>query len=603
MPARLLTAALMASAMLFFAASAQAAPPLAPVITEPATEGQVDSPADVHMEVDGGAFNDPDGDTFECADWEIWTATEKVWQAPCVSDAVLRFHIHLGDGSFVGSYAGRTSLKYGASYTVKVRFKSGGEYGLYATRGFLTETQGPTGVNSAVPWTVRQPGFRVEKAVGGLQLPVDIAFVPSSVAGPGTPKFYVSELYGRIKAVYPSGTLVNYATGLLNFDPTGDFPGSGEQGVTGLAVDPDTGDVFASMVYENGSSHYDKVVRFHSTDGGRTAASHTKILDSYPDWTGPSHQISDLSIGPDDKLYVHVGDGLRSPTPAQGLSSYLGKILRFNLDGSVPSDNPLYNAGDGITATDRILAYGFRNPFGGDWRASNGAHYEVENGPSSNDRLARIDAPALSAVNYGWGSTSSSGTSAEMLTNALYTWSPPHAPVNIAFVQPQTFGGSGFPAGRMDHAFVTESGPTYATGPQAKGKRIVEFVPGLDGEIGESPARTLVEYTGTGKATAAGLAAGPDGLYFTDLYKDQGATSGADTGANVWRIRWAPSGPAPPPPTTAAQTPVATPTGLRAKAIRRCKRKFSKRRFHGPKAKRKKARRKCIRRAKRRFPA
>jgi len=63
----------------------------------------------------------------------------------------------------------------------------------------------------------------------------------------------------------------------------------------------------------------------------------------------------------------------------------------------------------------------------------------------------------------------------------------------------------------MDHAFVTESGPTYATGPQELGKRIVEFDPQPGGEMGGHP-HGLVEYTGTGKATAVGLAAGPDGL-------------------------------------------------------------------------------------------
>ena len=41
---------------------------------------------------------------------------------------------------------------------------------------------------------------------------------------------------------------------------------------------------------------------------------------------------------------------------------------------------------------------------------------------------------------------------------------------------------------------------------------------------------TLVEYAGTGRATVVGLAAGPDGLYFTELYRDEGATSPIDAG-------------------------------------------------------------------------
>ena len=63
-----------------------------------------------------------------------------------------------------------------------------------------------------------------------------------------------------------------------------------------------------------------------------------------------------------------------------------------------------------------------------------------------------------------------------MSNYAAYTWYPSHAPVNIVFVQGSTFAGSGFPADRLDHAFVSESGATYAPGPQSLGKRIVEFV-------------------------------------------------------------------------------------------------------------------------------
>jgi Ca2+-binding RTX toxin-like protein len=241
---------------------------------------------------------------------------------------------------------------------------------------------------------------------------------------------------------------------------------------------------------------------------------------------GPSHQISNLTIGPDGKLYVHNGDGF-DPSKALNMKSFRGKVLRMNLDGSAPADNPFYDASNGIDATDYIYAYGFRNPFGGDWRAANDAQYEVENGPSV-DRFAKIDRGA----SYGWD-----GTDDSMHTNALYNWTPAHAPVNLTFVQRQTFLGSGFPGVQMDHAFVAESGPTYTTGPQELGKRIVEFDPQPGGEMGGHP-HGLVEYTGTGKGTAVGLGAGPDGLYWTELYKDQNYTSAIDPGARLLRVSY-----------------------------------------------------------------
>lgn len=380
-----------------------------------------------------------------------------------------------------------------------------------------------------VPWAVRQPGFQVEVMASGFQLPVNIAFVPSPGPLPESPLYYVTELYGTIKVVTRGGAVYDYATGLLNFNPTGNFPGSGEQGLTGIVVEPVTGDVMVSLLYDsavNPGIHYPKVIRFHSTDGGLSAAGVTTMLDMPGESQGQSHQISNLSIGPDGRLYVHMGDGFSSAT-AQNLNSFRGKILRLNLDGTPAPDNPFYDPADGITARDYVFAYGLRNPFGGAWRAADGAHYEVENGPSV-DRLAQI----VAGRNYLWN-----GSDASMANYAIYLWNPATAPVNIAFVQPSTFAGSGFPIEKMDHAFVAESGPTYATGPVSNGKRISEFVLDAAGNRLSGPT-PLIEYTGAGKATVVALAAGPDGLYFSDFYKDVDYTSPIERGANILRVRF-----------------------------------------------------------------
>lgn len=78
------------------------------------------------------------------------------------------------------------------------------------------------------------------------------------------------------------------------------------------------------------------------------------------------------------------------------------------------------DAGDGINSRDYVFAYGLRNPFGGAWRASDGAHYQVENGPGV-DRLAKV----RRGVSYGWN-----GNGSTMFTNAIYNWNPATAPVN-----------------------------------------------------------------------------------------------------------------------------------------------------------------------------
>lgn len=512
------------------AGSAVASVPGAPTITEPAGDGATLNPADVHMEATG--FADPDGHAHACSDWEIRDAatSEPVWAAPCAT-GLERVHIHLGDGAFVGSHAGRTALLFDHAYVLRVAFRdAAGETGPAAERAFTTASAGPPGTPGGVPWRVEQRGYRVDVVATGFQLPVNVAFVPDPGPDPSDPFLYVVELYGAIKVVARDGTVSDYATGLLNFNPTGAFPGSGTQGVAGIAVDPASGDVFASMVYEDTAStevpkpHYAKVDRFHSTDGGRTAATRTTILDMPNDPTGQSHQISNLTIGPDGRLYIHNGDGF-DPVAARDLDSFRGKVLRAELNGAPVPGNPFYDAADGIGARDYVFASGFRNPFGGAWRAANGRHYSLENGPKV-DRLARV----VAGRDYGWD-----GTDTSMTLHALYNWSPATAPVNIAFVEAQTAFGSGFPERAMDHAFVTESGATYAAGPQDQGKRIVEFRPRPGGELA-GPPRPFLTYDGVGRATAAGLASGPDGLYFTDLYSDLG-TSPIEPGANLLRVR------------------------------------------------------------------
>jgi len=642
------------------------AAPLPPVITEPAFDGQQVYAGDVHMET--GPMEDPDGDGHLGSDWEIWLLSplERVWSSGVV-DGLERVHIHLGDGTFEGSHAGRTALFFDDAYRLLVRHQdSTGVWSAPALRHFTTapeaevlpmqisdvatlpapdwedeegnpvtlpggsspglmrmdsgsgdlllEVFGHDGGNimhnpgplpshvavrlrlaagdgglalpgtqfqfadesgterdiylppvllspgftawfwisengssywadstdaepdfsdlargTPVPWKLLRPGFSVEVFARGFQLPVNLAFVPEPGPAPDDPLLYVTELYGTIKVVSRDGTVGDYATNLLNFDPTGPFPGSGEQGLAGIAVDPLNGDVLATMLYDaappNGP-HYPKVVRFTSNDGGRTAATQTTIMDFPGELQGQSHFISHVSMGPDRRLYIHMGDGF-DPSTALDLSSFRGKVLRARLDGGAPLDNPFYD-GPPLTARDYVYAYGFRNPFGGAWRASDGGHYEVENGPDINDRLARV----RRGTSYGWD-----GDRQTMRINATYNWNPTHAPVNIAFVQPETFGGSGFPASRQGHAFVTESGPTWAEGPQSRGKRIAEFELSPDGSQVLSLG-ALAEYTGSGRATAVGLAAGPDGLYFTDLYKDQQYNGPTDRGANVLLIRY-----------------------------------------------------------------
>jgi glucose/arabinose dehydrogenase len=149
------------------------------------------------------------------------------------------------------------------------------------------------------------PGFKIEVVATGLDLPVNIAFVPGD--RPGNLLCYVTELYGKIKVITGDGAVYTYAEGLLNYEIEKPFPQGGTAGVIGICVEPATGDLYVSMVYMENGEFKNKLVRTSSHDGLRMD-SMTTIIDNIPS-TIMSHQVQMPSIGFDGKIYLNVGDG------------------------------------------------------------------------------------------------------------------------------------------------------------------------------------------------------------------------------------------------------------------------------------------------------
>jgi glucose/arabinose dehydrogenase len=116
-----------------------------------------------------------------------------------------------------------------------------------------------------------------------------------------------------------------------------------------------------------------------------------KVLLDYPVSTGQfDHTGGRLKVSPDHFLYLSTGDHGDSNS-AQDLTSWNGKILRMNLDGTAAAGNPFpaQNA--------YVYSYGHRDPQGLAWDSS-GQLYETEHGPTSNDEVNII----YIGKNYGW---------------------------------------------------------------------------------------------------------------------------------------------------------------------------------------------------------
>ena len=132
-------------------------PPVIPTINEPATDGQVVNPFDVHMVT--APFADPDpGDTQGCTDWEIVLAStlQPVWLKTCARN-VSAFHIHLGDGAFQLPF---TELTSDTDYLLRVRHSDNlGAFSPWSQRAFRTAAPPPPG-SPDHKWVLRNPTTR-----------------------------------------------------------------------------------------------------------------------------------------------------------------------------------------------------------------------------------------------------------------------------------------------------------------------------------------------------------------------------------------------------------------------------------------------------------
>ena len=200
-------------------------------------------------------------------------------------------------------------------------------------------------------------GFTKTRIASGLSLPLGMAFAPDgrlfviergTTAG-GTGKIRIIK-NGQLLSTPFASITVNNASVSAN-----------ERGLLGIALDPGFNSNHFVYVYYtvNASTPYNRISRFTANGDTAVAGSETLIL-RLDDLAAGNHNGGALAFGKDGKLYVGVGENHDS-TNAIDLTNYLGKVLRLNPDGSAPTDNPFYNAGDGISAKDRIWTYGHRN--------------------------------------------------------------------------------------------------------------------------------------------------------------------------------------------------------------------------------------------------
>jgi glucose/arabinose dehydrogenase len=227
-------------------------------------------------------------------------------------------------------------------------------------------------------------GFSDKLVAAGLDLPVTMEFAPDG-------RLFVSEKDGALRVIKDGALLEQpFATLAANSE--------GERGLQGIAFDPDFDRNGYVYVYYTTASEpvHNRVSRLTADPANpdrMLAGSERAILDLEPLVT-VSHNGGALDFGPDGKLYVSTGDNYH-PHLAQSLTSRLGKILRINPDGTVPSDNPFYRTQG---AYREIWALGLRNPFSFAFSESGDRMHINDVGQ---DTWEEVNAGFMGA-NYGW---------------------------------------------------------------------------------------------------------------------------------------------------------------------------------------------------------
>jgi glucose/arabinose dehydrogenase len=231
------------------------------------------------------------------------------------------------------------------------------------------------GINSNAQIQLEQTEVDTSTIITGLDIPWEIQWGPDDW-------LWVTERYGRVSRVNPETGEQNI---ILDISPQ--VYQSGESGLLGMVLHPefDTNPyVYMAYTYRPSTSILEKIVRYTYSSG--QLLDETVLLDNIRGNT--THDGCRLLITPDMKLLATTGDAQNLPA-SQNINDLSGKVLRINLDGSIPDDNPWPG--------NPVWSFGHRNAQGL-YLAPNGILYSSEHGPATDDELNIIEVER----NYGW---------------------------------------------------------------------------------------------------------------------------------------------------------------------------------------------------------
>jgi len=301
--------------------------------------------------------------------------------------------------------------------------------------------------------------FSVEP-VTSFDQPWALTFLPDG-------RMLVTEKTGNLRVVTQEGAQSRPVEGL----PDVDYRGQG--GLGDVILHPeyaDNGIIYLSYAESGvGDTRGAAVVRAVlelGERGGRLSDAEV-IWRQYPKVLDDGHYGHRLAFDDDGYLWISSGDRQKF-TPAQDMQSNMGKILRLEQDGAIPSDNPFVNYReeeplvDGVGPYDEIWTLGHRNPLGMAFDGD-GQLWVIEMGPADGDELNRI----VRGANYGYPIVSNGDhydgreipdhDTRPEFTEPVITWTPVISPGDLMIYGGELFEdwrGDAFAAGLSSGAIV-----------------------------------------------------------------------------------------------------------------------------------------------------
>lgn len=218
---------------------------------------------------------------------------------------------------------------------------------------------------------------------------------------------------------------------------------NGQGGLLDIALHPDfSNNNYVYITYAVAATGGQTTAMGRGRLVGNQLQNFTELFRALPILNSGAHFGSRLVFDKNNFLYMSVGER-GSQDNAQNRNNHLGKVLRFNDDGTVPTSNPLV----GVPNTKpEIYTWGNRNIQGMAMHPVTGEIYAHEHGPRGGDELNLIKPN----TNYGWpkvtfginydGSPITPDTTLPGMELPLTYWVPSIAPSGLAFIkngQPQ----------------------------------------------------------------------------------------------------------------------------------------------------------------------